>query len=214
MPSNLKSSLRVALAAVALLGLAAVSVHACDKPAASPRALPLVGSFFDTCRVSTDIDNHGLPGVHIDIASAGRVSVMRGPVICLTNSQVNNLIPEVAGNPFDPTSGLSLVFGQEPHVLTILPYQGWGSYVLRDECGDTLTMDFLLIADAPGAHPIMFHGTLTVTGGTGRYAGATGSADATGWAEFDPGSQSETKGGWEFSGKIVLPANTYCPDGK
>jgi len=60
-----------------------------------------------------------------------------------------------------------------------------GCVTLTAANGDSLTATYAGTIAAPDAYNFSaFSGTLTFTGGTGRFRGATGTADFTAWARF------------------------------
>jgi hypothetical protein len=89
---------------------------------------------------------------------------------------------------------------ENPHVVNLLTSHGTGSFEFTAANGDTLTADD--VGDAtfpsPGMLLIVEHGN--ITGGTGRFAGATGSFDVT---RVEDGATGVTTG--SFSGTISAP---------
>jgi hypothetical protein len=85
-----------------------------------------------------------------------------------------------------------------PHTVNFATRIGEGTFTFTAANGDTLTADFTGEAQPGPIVSIVEHGI--VTGGTGRFAGATGSFTAQ--RQFDPATGT-TKG--SFEGTISSP---------
>ena len=88
-----------------------------------------------------------------------------------------------------------------PHVTNRSNGTAVGTYVFTAANGDTLTADFtsqVTPTDVPGV--VSVEVTATFTGGTGRFAGATGSFDAERVADMVHGTVTES-----FDGTISTP---------
>jgi len=88
-----------------------------------------------------------------------------------------------------------------PHVANRSDGTAAGSFVFTAANGDTLTADFIGQAtptDVPGVRSIVQ--TATITGGTGRFAGATGSFVGEGLTDMVHGTFTES-----FEGTISTP---------
>jgi hypothetical protein len=190
------SSCRFAAAALALAGMGA-AVSAAD------RVLPFWGSF--TCQAEatfgplTVID---LPDpvpdivfpstIDVVIAAGGCVSYMQGPVASYAKDE-------------------HIDFWFDPELQQVLNLGSLTS-VMRDATGATIVMKMEMYIDPPTAeHPNVFHGTYTIIGGTGRFAGAGGKGIWSGWASDndDPpavaGMTPSALGHYEFRGCLTLP---------
>jgi hypothetical protein len=89
---------------------------------------------------------------------------------------------------------------ENPHVVNLLTADGTGTFEFAAANGDIVTADDVGHATfpSPGVLLIVEHGT--ITGGTGRFAGATGSFDVT---RVQDGATGVTSG--SFSGSISAP---------
>lgn len=89
---------------------------------------------------------------------------------------------------------------EKPHIVNFATLTAVGSITFTAANSDTLTADFTVVA-TPTENPdvVSFVETATITGGTGRFAGATGCYTFTGWAD----SATASTGG-SFEGTIVL----------
>ena len=88
-----------------------------------------------------------------------------------------------------------------PHVTNRSNGTAVGSYLFTAANGDTLTADFtsqVTPTDVPGVVSVAV--TATITGGTGRFAGATGSFDAERIVDMAHGTVIES-----FDGTISTP---------
>jgi hypothetical protein len=88
-----------------------------------------------------------------------------------------------------------------PHVTNRSNGTAVGSYVFTAANGDTLNADFtsqVTPTDVPGVVSVAV--TATITGGTGRFAGATGSFDAERIVDMAHGTVTES-----FDGTISTP---------
>jgi hypothetical protein len=65
-----------------------------------------------------------------------------------------------------------------PHLVNQAIRVGEGSYIFTAANGDTLTADFSGLATLVAPGVLTTHETAVITGGTGRFAGATGSFSA------------------------------------
>lgn len=172
--------------------------------AAADQAQRIRGHFF--CNAEDTVKVFNVPGtntwlpetIDVVIAGAGDVSHMASPVACYSDDEHLEM--------FDPAT---------------LQYIGAGQLtsILRDRSGNTLTMKLEMYMDqnpTSAEHPITFHGTFVITGGTGRLAGATGKGTWTGWANKDDAPPADAsrkscaQGYWEFSGWITLPKHHPC----
>ena len=90
-----------------------------------------------------------------------------------------------------------------PHVVNRATRMATGSYEFTTANGDTLTADFTGTA-TPTATPgvLYIEETATITGGTGRFAGATGSFTTERWYDTIAGT---TEG--SFEGTISSPGD-------
>jgi hypothetical protein len=88
-----------------------------------------------------------------------------------------------------------------PHVVDIATRMAVGSYQFTAANGDTLYAEFAgqaMPTDVPGV--LYIEETATITGGTGRFAGATGSFVAERWYDTVAGTTSGS-----FDGTISSP---------
>jgi hypothetical protein len=88
-----------------------------------------------------------------------------------------------------------------PHVVDIATRMAVGSYQFTAANGDTLYAEFAgqaMPTDVPGV--LYIEETATITGGTGRFAGATGSFVAERWYDTVAGTTSGS-----FNGTISSP---------
>jgi hypothetical protein len=160
------------------------------------------GSF--TCNAQPLVSVFSIPGpngtliwlpktLDVVVAGAGSVSHMEGPVVCYSDDEHVDM--------FNPSDGAYIGVG------------GLTS-IMRDRNNNTITMKLDMYVDLASTskdHPITFHGKYTITGGTGRFAGAQGAGEWSGWADnndnppADPTFNPSALGHWEFSGTLVLP---------
>ena len=90
------------------------------------------------------------------------------------------------------------------HVVNFVDFTGVGTAELTAENGDTLTVDLKGLATPQGTPGVFFIvETNTITGGTGRFAGATGEFVVERWS-FPTGPANGTTSG-SFEGTLWLP---------
>ena len=75
-------------------------------------------------------------------------------------------------------TGLGRFSLEVPHLVNQAARSGAGSYIFTAANGDTLTAEFTGDATLVAPGVLTTHETATITGGTGRFAGATGSFSA------------------------------------
>ena len=90
-----------------------------------------------------------------------------------------------------------------PHLVDLTASTGIGTYTFTAANGDTLTADFTGLATptVPPSSVVSIVETAVITGGTGRFAGATGSFIVTGWFDFATNS-----GTGSFEGTVSSPS--------
>jgi len=202
MSSPRTSIFRVAAAAIAILGLSAGAL-------AADRHLPMRGFFNCNAQATNHLFN--LPGtdqwlpesLDVMVAGAGTATWLQGPVVCFSDNEHIDMFTMTATGPqFIGVGGLTSI--------------------MRDRNGDTIVMKMEMYVDlvpTSADHPITFHGTYTITGGTGRFAGATGAGEWRGWANnddnppADPAAKPSAQGYWQFAGTLVLPGLPHGPCG-
>lgn len=168
-----------------MLAAAILGLGATALTAHAPQRLQ--GFFYCNHKDYLDLPNGA---VNIVVAGAGFVSHLEGPVVCFTDDEIVYL------NPADP----------RPSSAT---------YTLRDVTGDTIVLSLKALPTPPSSHAITFGGTFEIIGGTGRFAGATGTGGVwSGWADYDDVTMTIGQGYWKFEGPIVLPPKAHCPDKK
>lgn len=194
MKTSITSLVRTAALATALLGLGASGLSA--------KQLPIRGCFHDTWLSEPILDFSNTPpnpptflGINIDLGGAGWVSLMSYPVSFLNNNQTNNM---------------TLAPMKRDGLPDLLPFHGEGINTLRDRCGSSIILKSNVSMDPvpKNGHQVSFSGTYEIIGGTGRFAGATGTGKVTGWADFDDPTNplcSSGPGYWDFAGTINLP---------
>lgn len=151
---NLVSSRNLALISLGLLGLAAVTIVLAPKGARAEEGMRLKGNF--------------------TVAFSGRPNT-GGDTFCRGSSDPSGVTVEAHGAGHSSLGDLSFSLQK-----TIVGPAFHGCLTLTSLKGDTLTAIYGLTAGAPNAN--LFRdatGTLTFTGGTGRFEGASGSADVT-----------------------------------
>jgi hypothetical protein len=156
--NRLKSTASLALAVVAVLGLAG--------PAAAGEQVPFLG------RLEGDVTRTPAPPlVRVDIEATG------------TATQLGHFTLDV------------------PHLMDPTTRTGVGSYQFTAANGDTLYAEFTGQATPTAIPGVLYvEETATITGGTGRFAGATGSFTTERWFDTATG---ETFG--YFEGTISPP---------
>jgi hypothetical protein len=98
---------------------------------------------------------------------------------------------------------LGLFSVEFPHTVNFATRQGVGTYTFTAANGDTLTASFT--GQAQGAPPLVsIVENATITGGTGRFVGATGSFTVE--RQFDQ-SSGKTEG--SFDGVISIGAGDH-----
>jgi hypothetical protein len=85
-------------------------------------------------------------------------------------------------------------------VVNLITGAGTATYTLTAANGDTLVVDMTVSTQFPSPTQITFAGSFSVTGGTGRFTGATGSGSIEGSATFT--SQSDGVGEFSLDGEI------------
>ena len=130
---------------------------------------------------------HGIHGVVLTTATivppavqvAGQGVVSRMGLVRTTSTQT------LSGNPLDPRVG---------DVITS------DDLVIRAADGDLLYADYQATITMAQLPRIAFAGTIPFTGGTGRFAGASGEADTAGGFDFQT-----MRGSFTVDGAITLP---------
>lgn len=109
----------------------------------------------------------------------------------------------VNGSATGTATHLGLFTVEFPHTVDFATRTGKGTYTFTAANGDTLTADF--IGQAQGAPPLVsIVEQATVTGGTGRFAGATGTFTVQ--RQFNQAT-GVTEGSFEGTISSVGPAN-------
>lgn len=188
---------RFAAVTIALAGMGAAA-------SATDRVLPFWGTF--TCQAEatlgplTIID---LPDPNPDIVFPSTIDV-----VVAAGGYVTYMQAPVASYAKDE----HIDFWFDPDLQQVLNVGSLTS-VMRDATGATIVMSMDMYIDPPTAeHANVFHGTYTIIGGTGRFAGAGGKGVWSGWANAndDPpaveGMTPSALGHYEFHGCLTLPA--------
>ena len=89
-----------------------------------------------------------------------------------------------------------------PHLVSFATFSGIGSYEFLAANGDTLTADFTGQATPIGTDVLSVVEIATITGGTGRFSGATGSFTVVRLASLTDPTTGFTTG--SFDGTIVI----------
>ena len=130
----------------------------------------------------------------------GRSLALKGEFV--TAIQILPPFPSFPPGPFQPilnllitANGMLSHFGQTTAAttdqavdLSVIPNQGTGHWVFQNTKGDALWTEMDLIASPPDAEGrTTFRATLTVIGGAGKFAGATGTLQGEGAAQGNAG---------------------------
>ncbi len=181
------------------MGAAMVLVMAIAIGSAEAGNIPLKGSFSGTS-VSLASDTNG-DGLKASLAIVGFKSTQ--------GSGTEQAVSELQNpNAPDPPSPCLLPSGEPGLELTLLP--GTGREVARfDSTGDLLFREITsetLCIDSTTFTTFSFSETAIITGGTGKYEGATGSNTFEGTGKvLDPAGTGLSELSGTFTGTIILP---------
>ena len=155
----------------------------------------ILGAQLTSILLATALSTYGTAASEVPFKGS-----LQGPFIItpLTPPEAHVLI-EGTGN----ATHLGRFTVEIPHLVSFATFTGSGTYVFTAANGDTLTADFTGVA-TPTGNPdeLAIVENAIVTGGTGRFQGATGSFTVVRLAQLAGPTAGVTTG--SFSGSIVF----------